>query len=462
MYKAFRPMRTFLKTGSIFLLSIFWLPAGIHAQQTNPTAEYLKMFNLPVGMGQVWEGKITFTRNDSKHKDVDNSRPGHTDKVVDTHTVQAGVTIRFCGCGHFYVSDVQRNWAEQWEKGHLKAYERTYCEKDDGTGRKKREPVSPGNEDIDKERGSGALYLKEEEKYDLGPKGAQVSMTPVPVKGGFLLNAMAEVFVNYSSTAESLNTAVCSGKRKSTKSVTTTVPFSKEPQSSMSGGDDSKTFLFEAHPLATKFALVKHVNLADGQETIQGSETLVDVQGEKPGDWNRNMVATWNLRMKNYCKDVFDALYADLAVAEAYNDPNLRNGTGDTKAYRKLVFQQARQTYQSNNPDPDSNTSLHMSANEDCEIVGVEKAKESLRERCLPDVIFDAVYAHERKHVRQCKMDPDMYPPNNVEKLGVYETDAYMAGIRKYISWLELNCPNDNRLAVAKDRLAALKANRTR
>jgi hypothetical protein len=338
MCKAFRPMRTFLKTGSIFLLSIFWLPSGTHAQQTNPAAEYLKMFNLPVGMGQVWEGTITFTRNDSKNKDVDNSRPGHTDKVVDTHTVQAGVTIRFCGCGHFYVSDVQRNWAEQWESGHLKAYERTYCEKDDGTGRKKREPVSPGNEDLDKERGSGVLYLKEEEKYDLGPKGAQVSMTPVPVKGGFLLEAMADVFVNYSSTAESLNTAVCSGKRKSVKSVTTTVPFSKKPQSSASGGENSKTFLFEAHPHPTKFALIKHITLADGQETIQGSETLVDVQGEKPGDWNRNMVATWNLRMKNYCNDVFDALYADLAVAEAYNDPNLRNGTGDTKAYRKLVF----------------------------------------------------------------------------------------------------------------------------
>ncbi|WP_155317489.1 hypothetical protein [Desulfosarcina alkanivorans] len=55
-----------------------------------------------------------------------------------------------------------------------------------------------------------------------------------------------------------------------------------------------------------------------------------------------------------------------------------------------------------------------------------------------------------------------MYPPTKVEKIGVYETDAYMAGIRKYISWLELNCPDDQRLAVAKDRLAALKANRAR
>ncbi|BBO69449.1 hypothetical protein DSCA_33790 [Desulfosarcina alkanivorans] len=59
-------------------------------------------------------------------------------------------------------------------------------------------------------------------------------------------------------------------------------------------------------------------------------------------------------------------------------------------------------------------------------------------------------------------MDADMYPPTKVEKIGVYETDAYMAGIRKYISWLELNCPDDQRLAVAKDRLAALKANRAR
>jgi len=483
MHNEFKPMSTFLKTYSIILLSIFWLPSGIHAQQTNPAAEFLKQFNLPAGIGQVWEGTITFTRNDSKNKDIDNSRPGQTDMVVDKHTVQAGVTIRFCGCGHFYVSNVQRTWAENWEKGHLTSNERTYCVKDDGTGKKKREPVSPGNEDSDMQMGSIVLCPKEEKqkngsikhwfdekKYNLGPKGAQVSMTPVPIMGGYQITAMADVFVKFSSKGESLRTEVCSGKRKSVKLVTTTVPFSKEPQSSASGGEDSKIFLSEAHPILMNFALIKHITLADGQETIQGSETLVDEKAEKPGDWSRNMVATWNLRMKNYCNDVFDALYSDLAVAEAYNDPNLRNQTGDAKAYNKLVFKQALQTYQNNNPDQNQNTGIQMSAGkrinakgeEECYIAGAKEAKKSLKERCLPDVIFDAVYAHEKQHVRQCGIDPDMFPPEDVDKVGVYETDAYIAGIRKYISWLELNCRDDHRLAVAKDRLAALKANRTR
>ncbi len=382
------------------------------------------------------------------------------------------------------MSDVQRTWSESWERGHIDSYSETMCPKDDGTGKKEMKPVSPGNEDSDMERGICVLCPKEEKQedgkkkrwfddkqYETGPKGANVSMSPMPVKGGYVLKAIAEVFVNYSSNAESLKTEVCSGKRKSTKTVTTTVPFSQEPQSSASGGEDNKTFLFQAHPVPMKLSFFKHITLVDGQERIEGSHPLIEETAEKPGDWNRSMIVTWNLRMKNYCNDVFDALYADLAVAEAYNDPTLRDrAVGDATIYNNLVFQQALRTYQSNNPDRDSNTGIHMSAAKrtnangeiECFVVGKEKAKKSLEERCLPEVIFEAVYAHERRHVQQCKMDPDMFPPDNVNKVGVYETDAYMAGIRKYISWLEMNCPKDHRLAVAKDRLAALKANRTR
>ena len=476
-------MRMFLKSLSILLLSIFCLPFGMQAQQANPAAEYLKMFNLPAGMGQVWEGTITFTQNDSKNKDVDNSRPGYTDKAVDKHTLQAGVTIRFCGCGHFYVSDVQRTWAEEWDRGHIDAYDETMCTKEDADGKRKVEPVSPGNEDSDMEIGRGVLCPIEEQSQNggktqwvdeknskLGPKGAIVSMTPAPYQGGYWLDATVEMVVNYSSNAEAMQTEVCSGKRKSAKRVMTTVPFSQAPQSYASGGEDNPTYFFQAHPVSRKFVLHKHIVVSDGQERIKGSERLIDVKAEKPGEWNRLMVAEWDLRMKNYCNDVFDALYADLAVAEAYNDPNLRNQTGDATTYNDLVFQQAGQTFRSNNPNRDSNTSVEMSTGKrtndkgekECYVDGVREAKESMKRRCLPEVIFYAVYVHEERHVRQCNFDPDMFPPNNVDKLGVYETDAYMAGIRKYISWLELNCRDDQRLAVAKDRLAALKANRTR
>lgn len=487
-------LRTCVKRAAIVFLLFFAMIPASDGQQTNPAAEFLKQFNLPVGTGQVWEGTITFTQNDHKNKLIHSGTLKHKKEEVDKKSINGSVTIKFCGTGHFHVSSVHRSWSESWEVGKSDEYRETMCSKDDGTGKKEMMPVSPGNEDAKMERGTGKLCPQKEKhkdgsekewfnenNYELGPKGANVSMTPVPVKGGYLLKAMAEVFVSYSSNAMSLKTEVCSGKRKSTTMMMSSVPFSQEPQSSASGGEDNKTFLVQAHPVPKKLAFVKHITPADGQETIKGKETLVEEKAEKPGDWNRSLVVTWDLRMKNYCNDVFDALYSDLAVAEAYNDPTLRDrANGDAATYNSLVFQQARQTYYSNNPDQDSNTSIHMSAykckeeyeteccekarekKEKCCVKGTKEAKKSLRERCLPDIIFDAVYAHERRHVKQCNMDPDMFPPTNVEKLGVYEIDAYMAGIRKYISWLELNCPNDNRLAVAKDRLAALKANRTR
>lgn len=483
MQPSTQALRTGVKRAAVVFLLFFAMVPSSGAQQTNPAADFLKQFNLPVGTGQVWEGTITFKQNDHKDKHIHSGTIKHKKEEVDKKSINGSVTIKFCGTGRFRVSSVHRSWSESWEVGKSDEYRETMCPKDDGTGKKEMMPVSPGNEDTNMERGTGKLCpqketLKDgsekkwfdENNYELGAKGANVSMTPVPVKGGYLLQAMAEVFVSYSSNAMSLKTEVCSGKRKSTTMMMSTVPFSQELQSSASGGEDNKTFTVQAHPVPRKLAFVKHITPVDGQETIKGEKTLVEEKAEKPGDWNRSLVVTWDLRMKNYCNDVFDALYSDLAVAEAYNDNTLRaQANGDAATYNRLVFQQARQTYYSNNPDQNSNTSIHMSSGKrekegkvECYVAGKEKAKQSLKERCLPDVIFDAVYAHERRHVKQCNMDPDMFPPTNVEKLGVYETDAYMAGIRKYISWLDLNCPDDNRLAVAKDRLAALKANRTR
>jgi hypothetical protein len=398
--------------------------------------------------------------------------------VIGVQTIDASDTIQFCGCGRFYVSDVSCNWSEQWERGRIDSYDETMCTKKDADGKSIPDPVSPGNEDSDMEIGRRTLYEAKNDKekealkghYKVTQNGALVSMTPIPYQGKYRLQAFLEVFVDEKINAESLQTEVCSQKRKHRRFRNQTVPFSKKLQGSATGGEDDKFIYSESHPGLRLFALTEDIVLSEGQEIIKGKKTIVDRKEKRPGDWNRSLVVTWDLRMKNYCNDVFDALYSDLAVAEAYNDPTLRDrANGDAATYNRLVFQQARQTYYSNNPDQNSNTSIHMSSGKrekegkvECYVAGKEKAKQSLKERCLPDVIFDAVYAHERRHVKQCNMDPDMFPPTNVEKLGVYETDAYMAGIRKYISWLDLNCPDDNRLAVAKDRLAALKANRTR
>jgi hypothetical protein len=366
--------------------------------------------------------------------------------------------------GNSRVWGIEKTWQENWENGHQVKYDHTMCEKDDGTGKKKRESVSPGNERTRTQYGRTKIWPDEESiknKYKLGPKGCMVTM--MPMKGGYLISASVEQFLDYSHDTEQLDTEVCSGKRKSSKTTARTVPFSQKPASSVSGSEDNKIYHLESNPMySTSFAFSKHFVLSEGQELIEGTETLVDVKAEKPGDWNRNTVVTWRIRMKNYCDDVYDALYTDLSLAEAYNDPNLRNQAGnDVEAYEKMVSQKAAQTYRSNNPDPDRFTGIRMSVNPKCEIDGMDEAKESLRERCLPDVIYDATHAHESRHVSQCELDPEMFPMT-VDKMGPYETDGYIAGIRVYIDWLEANCKNDHRLSVAKDRLAALMANRTR
>ncbi|MBN1546204.1 MAG: hypothetical protein JW902_06055 [Syntrophaceae bacterium] len=469
MYQLFRQGRTCAKTLAILSIVWLWLPLVSEAQQTNPASEFLKMLGMPAGMGQIWEGRITFTRHDSKEKDIDNSRPGLTDLTIDRHAVDANVTIMFCvqpgGSGMLRIWGVQKTWQENWEKGHQVKHDETMCEKDDGTGKKKMEAVSPGNEQTTKEYGRTELCDDKEipeDKYTLGPEGVKVAM--VPMNGGYHIMAGVEQFLNYTQDTESLETQVCSGRQKTSKIMARTVPFSQKPSSSESGGEDSKVYLIETHPIASgSFVFAKHVVIADDQEEIEGSETLVDVKAEKPGDWNRKTVVSWRIRMKNYCDDVFDALYTDLALAEAFNDPNIRQQATSIENYEKSVVAKAGQTYQSNNPDPDRFTGIKMSLNpESCQVEGIEEAKKSLQERCLPEVIFDAVYAHEKRHARQCKMDADM-ALRTIDKLGNYETDAYMAGIRVYIEWLQVNCQkDDHRLAVAKDRLDALSATRTK
>ena len=307
-------------------MSMLWIASGVDAQQQiNPAVGFLKQRNLPSATGQVREGEITFKREDSKKKDVDEGGPGHTNRVIDIHTINASATVRFCGCGRFYISDVSRNWSEKWERGYIDVYDETLCPNKDADEKSKPVPVSPGNEDSNMERGSAKLYTVKDDKekealknaYKTKPDGVLVRMVTIPYQGKYRLDAFVEVFTDKTANAESLKTEVCSQKRKHSRIYKKTVPLTQKPQKSKTGGEDDTLIHSESHPIPELFGFSEDILLPEGQETIKGKKTLVDKKEQRPGDWNRKTVVTWKLRMKNYCNDVFNALYENLAVAEA-------------------------------------------------------------------------------------------------------------------------------------------------
>ena len=189
---------TVMRVAAFATLPFALMMTAGHAGQKIPAAEFLKQLNLPSGIGQVWEGTITFTQNDSKRKHIDESTLNRKKETVDNRSIDASATVNFCGSGRFYVSNVQRTWKEQWEQGHIDAYEKTICTSADADGKSKPEPVSPGNENSKMEIGRGVLCPQAEKNqnggktewfgkknYELGPKGAIVSMKPAPYHGGY-------------------------------------------------------------------------------------------------------------------------------------------------------------------------------------------------------------------------------------------------------------------------------------
>ena len=458
--------KTWNTLGLIVAVAIFLLPLQGGAQQTNPAAAMLKKMGFPVGMGQVWEGRITFSRNDSKDKDVEETSGGKTTHTVDHHSVKASATIMFCGApsAGLNIWGYKSTWSEDWKQGKQEQYRSTKCPDEDSDGKPTTRSVSPGNEDTEMRWGKTTLYPESKvppKEHSLRPHGRKVAM--IPMMGGYRLIVEIEQFLDFTEHNEALETNVCTGDRETVNGSVTTVDFSQKPVSSSSGDENNKIYSTERHPIKNHpFALIKQIQVKEGQEVIEGDQKLVEEQAEKPGEWNRLTQVEWRIRMKNYCDDVFDALYTDLAFAEAFNDPNLRTQTDDLGEYKELATDRAGQTYSGNGPDQDRFTGARMEVNPaTCRIEGADEAKESLEERCLPMVIYDAVHAHERRHVEQCKFDPEM-GSGSISKTGSYETDAYMAGARVYIGWLNMNCPHDHRLAVAKERMAVLKASKSR
>ena len=58
---------------------------------------------------------------------------------------------------------------------------------------------------------------------------------------------------------------------------------------------------------------------------ISGSKVLAKKEAKKEGELSKTLTTEWKFKVKDYCRDVWDMVYQDLAWAEAYNDPDLRS-----------------------------------------------------------------------------------------------------------------------------------------
>lgn len=170
-------------------------------------------------------------------------------------------------------------------------------------------------------------------------------------------------------------------------------------------------------------------------------------------------------RLKNRfnCISAMDMLYQDLAWAESFADMGLRlQANGNVKAYLGAVKKNAIEILKSNSPSIPAtwDTSLQMSVDpKECKIHKIEEARELAKQRCLPDIIFDEILAHEKLHVEQCLTDKRFGKKPSVDVHARNETHAYVKGAGMTLEWIRAHCGDafSDDINRAQTRLEAIR-----
>ena len=263
------------------------------------------------------------------------------------------------------------------------------------------------------------------------------------------------------NTIESLTDA-CTGKTKTTKTILS--PDISEGSAGISSVGDTKILQGKTYPLTLPL-MVNHMGIYSGDE-ISGEKVIIDKTEDAvlhalygagkygQGKWHEVMTASWHFEVVDPCNVVTEQLHKSMAFLAAYNDVTLLNSGLDGKAYDAAIGDLAGEIYSrtmagqkggksGGKYKAGSDLGVRIS---DCKLVGKDRYEDAQKKACFPEIIYDAVIAHEMKHVGQCESDRGLfirgrkYDPVIQSK---YEIEAYCTEIGMYLKWLERNCEED-------------------
>lgn len=418
---------------------------------------------MDIDENQVWEGKIVIREQGHAHDERDDSDGKKIDTYFFDHSIDSTVTIHACGTlPNLHVSYFTGNRSETFTKRHNKRFHETVLvgEGQDRHGEKKL------NARTSEKTLNTVFYegpIPKARQQHGGKDGGTFSIMPIPPNRCMII-AGCDLFLSVSGHERSENIFPGQKKPDIRQAHFSTVPFDKEPKGEKSVDEaGAEITQLQSHPVPYFGASVT-VQGEWSEKEISGSQVLVEEKGEKPGEMTRTIVAEWSFKPQgDPCQAVYDLLYQDLAWAEAYNDPDLRGMAGNLSEYKSLVGHRAAEIYGDYLPPGMMGTSVSMSVDpETCGIEGLDKAKELVEKRCLPDVIVEAVLDHELRHAKQCQEEGEAFRDvENLENRARFELDAHIAGIKRLMKYVEEHCEKSGNLYnidTARQRLERLEA----
>ncbi len=421
---------------------------------------------------RIWVGEITITRTGRENQKE--TSPGYS--YTKTRQVKDTVVIKACGTiGNMRVSDAKRTLTDKMTKSMISRGNDILCDppKEDIEGgilKRSRNPnptYGPGHSAV--EQKTRELYLYEEKG---APSVRDTAAVNIMIISGnrAIITGDSRALVTETSDSYREDKAGCTGK---TKKVTIQVIPGKYKgkvsvvTSGASEEDDGSFITTIQPPFSLPAAFAKEIKIGRDADSIKGNVLVGEIKPSQPGFYQEKVTAQWEFTATNPCTEVYNEMIKDLAWAEAFLNTKAHESAKDIDQYTELVekiwydicyriFKQ-KEPNKNDIPAPGEN---HVSTDAKCETHKLKDYKKLLEDTCKPDVLYKALYEHEKTHRNQC-LDTKTYkdfisgiPRNH----GLFEVFAHLAGVRKYLGWLENYCPEyKEEVAKARSKAAHIK-----
>jgi len=202
-------------------------------------------------------------------------------------------------------------------------------------------------------------------------------------------------------------------------------------------------------------------------QTLTGSKIISEEKATEEGGYQETTTADWKVNPVDPCEEVRALIEQDLAWTEGFLDDAIRAkaGADANKLIELVVIRLRGNVPDDENDDPEvEEPILDMEVNKECKIEGKDAFRKNSRDNCKPQIITEALLAHEQRHVSQCqkqqKNEPGLpWGQGTAARYGNNEADAHLAGINKALGWYEDQCPGEqaslrSRTVAAEKKLA--------
>jgi len=301
--------------------------------------------------------------------------------------------------------------------------------------------------------------------------GRRVDKTGLAQPGGmpagrYHLFLDTKVFQASSGYAISQRHNVCTGVTTEKRLEWEPVPPGSKPNQTGIGSQDSNTVvLTNPYTLSTPLGgAATNVFIDFDPNGCSGSQTLLQ---EKKPRFEQTLTVHWKFKPNDPCSHLIEAIKHDLAYAQAYLDKATRQKTTDMDQYKCYVDRKAYEILYGSPPpagalecdkkpgDPGAGSSSpggneggeglgvgdEIGVDGNCNLVNEQAYREKARRNCTPEEVVEAIIAHEKTHVNQCKTDRARYNTKDTAIWGEMEVSAHLIGIDHMLKSLNRLCP---------------------